>query len=141
MLRAQLNLFPSDEIRQRQIAERSLDRSRVLSALEQEGLLPPGVGVDPAGVPEMTADLTAAVHAWVARTPAKAMLVQPEDILGRPEQANLRGRRKNTPTGGGSFLPISKTGPTIPACSEPRRPFAGNVPEPDPASRPRWSPF
>lgn len=97
MLRAQLNLFPSDEIRQRQIAERSLDRSRVLSALEQEGLLPPGVGVDPAGVPEMTADLTAAVHAWVARTPAKAMLVQPEDILGRPEQANLPGTTEEHP--------------------------------------------
>lgn len=97
MLRAQLNLFPSDEIRQRQIAERSLDRGRVLSALEQEGLRPPGVGLDPAGVPEMTADLVSAIHAYVAQTPAKVMLVQPEDLLGRPEQANLPGTTEEHP--------------------------------------------
>lgn len=97
MLRAQLNLFPSDEIRQRQIAERSLDRGRVLSALEQEGLRPPGVGLDPAGVPEMTADLVSAIHAYVAQTPAKVMLVQPEDLLGRPEQANLPGTTDEHP--------------------------------------------
>lgn len=97
MLRAQLNLFPSDEIRERQIAERSLDRGRVLSALEREGLLPPGVSADPSGVPEMTPDLASAIHAYVARTPAKAMLVQPEDLLGRPEQANLPGTMEEHP--------------------------------------------
>ncbi|MBI3392190.1 MAG: 4-alpha-glucanotransferase [Nitrospirae bacterium] len=97
MLRAQLNLFPSDEIRDPQIAERGLDRGRILAALEREGLLPPGVGLDPAGVPEITPDLTAGIHAYVARTPARAMLVQPEDLLGRPEQANLPGTTEEHP--------------------------------------------
>ncbi len=90
-LRAGLGLFPSEEERSRQDAARAEDRSRLLLALEREGLLPEGLGTQPASVPEMTPALIRALHRSLARTPARVVLVQAEDMLGELEQANLPG--------------------------------------------------
>jgi (1->4)-alpha-D-glucan 1-alpha-D-glucosylmutase len=90
-LRAKLGLFPSDELRERQVVERARDRARLLVALEREGLLPPGATVDPASTPEMTPALARAIHVFLARSAARIMTFQMEDVLGQLEQVNLPG--------------------------------------------------
>jgi (1->4)-alpha-D-glucan 1-alpha-D-glucosylmutase len=89
--RTALGLFPSDDLRQRQIIARSGDRASLLVALEREGLLPVGTSVHPVLVPQMTPELACAVHRYLARAPARVLMVQIEDALGQPEQANLPG--------------------------------------------------
>lgn len=93
-LRGKLGLFPYDELKKEQVRARAEDRPRLLAALDQEGLLPVECGVQP---PTMTPKLACAVHAYLARTPAMVMIVQPEDILCQPEQANLPGTIEEHP--------------------------------------------
>lgn len=90
-VRTQLRLFPSDGLRQRLVTERDWDRGRLLWALEREGLLPEGVGKDPAALPELPPAVITAVHAYLARSRAQLMAVQPEDVFGIEEQINLPG--------------------------------------------------
>lgn len=90
-LRRALDLFSSDEQRNRQILDRAQDRARLLMALESEGLLPEGMGIHPVALPKITPELMLAVHTYLARTPAQLLLVQPEDVFGLTEQANLPG--------------------------------------------------
>ncbi len=88
-----LQLLPSGEQRSRLVLERSQDRARFLMALEDEGLLPEGAGIHPVSMPDITPACMLAIHAYLARTPARMLVVQPEDILGVVEQVNLPGSR------------------------------------------------
>ncbi|MBM3357698.1 MAG: 4-alpha-glucanotransferase [Betaproteobacteria bacterium] len=88
-LRSALKLFPSEELRQRQIVERAQDRARLLVALEAEKLLPPGASVHAIPGPEVTHDFMVAVHRFLARTPCRLLMVQPEDLFGQLDQVNL----------------------------------------------------
>lgn len=90
-LRDSLQLFPSKEVRNRQIAARNADRPHLLEALAGEGLLPPGGGTQPESFPGMTAELARAVYAYLARSPSRLLLVQMEDGFGVAEQPNLPG--------------------------------------------------
>ena len=90
-LRSELNLFPSDEVRQQQTVERSQDRAHLLLALEREGLLPSGISPDPASVPIMTPELARSLQVYLARTPCQLLTIQLEDVLGMADQANLPG--------------------------------------------------
>src|SRR5699024_1515558 len=90
-LREELGLFGSDDVRAGALVNRAQDRSRLLLALERERLLPDGASADPQSVPELTAELSRSVHAYLARSPAQLLMVQPEDVLGRIEQVNLPG--------------------------------------------------
>ncbi len=90
-LRSALGLFPNDEVRAAQLLGRAEDRARLLLALEREGLLPEGMTTDPASVPELTPALALAVHRYLARSPARVLLLQAEDLLGETGQANLPG--------------------------------------------------
>jgi (1->4)-alpha-D-glucan 1-alpha-D-glucosylmutase len=90
-VRTRLMLFPSDALRQRLITEREWDRGRLLWALEREGLLPEGVSKDPVALPELTPAVIAAIHAYLARSPAMLLVVQPEDLFGLTEQINVPG--------------------------------------------------
>jgi (1->4)-alpha-D-glucan 1-alpha-D-glucosylmutase len=90
-VRTRLMLFPSDALRQRLIAERDWDRGRLLWALEREGLLPEGVSKDQTLLPELTEAVVAAIHAYLARSPAMLLVVQPEDLFGLSEQINVPG--------------------------------------------------
>jgi (1->4)-alpha-D-glucan 1-alpha-D-glucosylmutase len=96
-LRANLRLYPSEEVRAKQLVERSQDRARLLWALEREELLPAGVSHHPISAPEMTPELMLAIHAYLARSPAKIMMVQMEDVLGQLEQVNLPGTTDQYP--------------------------------------------
>jgi len=90
-VRTRLQLFPSDALRQRLVTERDWDRGRLLWALERTGLLPPGVGKDPAALPELTPAVIAAIHAYLARSEAELLVIQPEDLFGVTEQINVPG--------------------------------------------------
>ncbi len=96
-VRARFNHFPSEEQRIRQTADRARDRARLLAALEREGLLPPGVSVRADSVPEMTPDLVLAIHAYLARSRARVMMVQMEDVFGQLEQVNLPATESQYP--------------------------------------------
>lgn len=90
-VRAQLDLYPTEDQHQHQIEERALDRGRLLATLAQVDLLPGDVAVDPAQVPEMTTSLQRAIHRFLARTPSKLFMVQAEDLLNQRDQANVPG--------------------------------------------------
>ncbi|HEX8989210.1 MAG TPA: malto-oligosyltrehalose synthase [Rhodocyclaceae bacterium] len=90
-LRAGLELFPSAAVRDEQVVARARERARTLMALDREGLLPGGTGVDPVTRPDMTDELNRAVHRYLARSRAQVMMVAPEDVFGETEQMNLPG--------------------------------------------------
>jgi (1->4)-alpha-D-glucan 1-alpha-D-glucosylmutase len=86
--RERLELFPSQTVHDAQIEGRARDRPRLLQALARDGLWPAGDD-DPARHPDMDAALARAVQVFLARTPAKILMIQPEDMLGQIEQVNL----------------------------------------------------
>jgi len=91
-LRQELQLFPTERLREAQVAERDKDRPRLLRALEREQL-PEAGQVGTGGAP----DLSLPVQRYLARTPARLLLVQLEDELGVVEQANLPGTTSEHP--------------------------------------------
>ncbi|MGP3505751.1 malto-oligosyltrehalose synthase [Paracidovorax citrulli] len=86
-----LGWLPDSEAHARSLIERAQDRVRLLMALQEEGLLPPGATVDAQSVPEATAEFTATVHAYLARTPCWLAAVQIEDAIAQLEQVNVPG--------------------------------------------------
>jgi (1->4)-alpha-D-glucan 1-alpha-D-glucosylmutase len=90
-LRASMQLFSDVEVRNHQIVQRAEDRAQLLLALENEGVLPPGSGLQTVAFPEMSAALAAAVYAYLAHAPSRLLLVQLEDAFGVREQPNLPG--------------------------------------------------
>jgi (1->4)-alpha-D-glucan 1-alpha-D-glucosylmutase len=95
-LRDRLHLFPTEALRTRQIAARPRERVELIAALAREGLVPEAVA-DPARVPPMSPELVSAIEVFLARTPAKLVMVQPEDVFGQLEQANLPGTTHEHP--------------------------------------------
>ena len=89
--RASLGLCASEEARRGALAERQHDKARILSALKAEGLLPAGLSEDPGHSPVMTAELMAAIHLYLARTPSWVVLANVEDVLGQCPQTNVPG--------------------------------------------------
>lgn len=89
--RTRLMLFPNAELRQRLYTEREWDRGRLLWALEREGLLPAGVSKYPGELPALTPAVIAAIHGYLARSPAMLLALQAEDLLAVEEQINVPG--------------------------------------------------
>ena len=92
--RRRLSLYPDPRAETADSGERHRDRRLLLEALAEQGLiaserfdefLPPG------GEPVYTAELGDAIHEFLARSRARLMLVQLEDVAGESEQANLPG--------------------------------------------------
>jgi (1->4)-alpha-D-glucan 1-alpha-D-glucosylmutase len=82
--RRRLRLYPDETTHAEQLAARSHDRGRLLSALERTGVLTAA-----AAPRRMTVDLMIAVHRFLARTPSAVMAVQLEDVFGQDTQVNL----------------------------------------------------
>ena len=95
--RQRLGLFPLPGRYEQQVIGRAQDRARLLLALQHEGLLPEGMSVDPVSAPELTATLSQAIHRYLARTPARLLMIQPQDLLGEMEQMNLPGTTSEHP--------------------------------------------
>lgn len=89
--RRALGLFARKRQYEDQLLGRNQDRARLLLALDHEGLLPEGTDRDPVALPALGPAHVQAIHAYLARTPAKLLLVQTADLLGQEEQVNLPG--------------------------------------------------
>ncbi len=89
--KASLGLFkdPNEETAAR--AARALDKRQLLQALATENLLPAGLAPADAGDLAWSAELTAAVHAYLSRSPSTLMMAQLDDLVGQTHQANLPG--------------------------------------------------
>jgi 4-alpha-glucanotransferase len=92
--RQKLALYPDAAAEEADLSDRHRDRWQLLEALAREGLMaahrfPEFLPQDAA--PVYTAELGEAVLAFLARSRARLMLVQIEDVAGEPEQANLPG--------------------------------------------------
>ena len=79
------------------LAGRVRDRGQLLAALARQRLLPEGTPLDPTAVPTLTPSLATALQAFLARTPCALFVVQPEDVFGAIEQANLPGTTTEHP--------------------------------------------
>ncbi|MEM0951290.1 MAG: 4-alpha-glucanotransferase [Cyanobacteria bacterium P01_H01_bin.74] len=99
MLRTDLDLYPTEALREAHIQERKTDRPAMLGLLKQYNLLPEGVtldeGVDyhndPKALPPMTQPLMRALHQLVSKSKTRILTIQFEDVLGQEEQINLPG--------------------------------------------------
>ena len=93
--RQRLGLYPNAQAGEAEAAQRRRDRQMLLEALAAEGLLPPddfSRFLSDAGEPVFTPDLGDAIQRYLARSRARLMLVQLEDVVGESEQAgNLPG--------------------------------------------------
>jgi 4-alpha-glucanotransferase len=89
--RVKLGLLESEPARTTMRAQRQIEKTWILAALKSEALLPAGMSENPAHTPAMTAELSQAIHLYLARTPAWMVLANVEDVIGTREQANLPG--------------------------------------------------
>jgi 4-alpha-glucanotransferase len=92
--RQRLALYPDAAAEEADISDRQTSRWQLLEALAHEGLMPYGRFAEflpPGAEPVYTAELGQAILGYLARSRARLMLVQIEDVAGEVEQANLPG--------------------------------------------------
>jgi 4-alpha-glucanotransferase len=98
--RRRLGLYRDAAAAEADAIARSSDRDLLLEALLKEGLLAPerrGQFLSLDGAPIYTAELGEAILTYLARSGARLMLVQLEDVLAESEQANLPGTTDEHP--------------------------------------------
>ena len=95
-LRQMLGIYPNAEVREQHFVERAGDRAKLVRALEHAETIAPG-SINPLALPHFTPELTRAVYLYLARTPARALAVQLEDVLGVGEAPNLPGTTTEHP--------------------------------------------
>jgi (1->4)-alpha-D-glucan 1-alpha-D-glucosylmutase len=96
-LRDTLALFPTPEIRRHCYVERAADRRALLRALAADGLLPHEQDPDSPAYTQMSIELAAAIHAWLARSAAALMTVHAEDLLLLRDAVNVPGTTTEHP--------------------------------------------
>ena len=74
-------------------AARRREKAAVIASLVAEGVL----AAPPAPEEPLTADIAAAFHAFVARSPARLAFVQVDDLTGETEAVNLPGTDRERP--------------------------------------------
>jgi len=92
--RRQLALYPDMAAEASETEDRRRDRYKLLEALAGEGLLMAerfGEFLSEDGEPAYSPELGEAILAYLARSRARLMLVQIEDVAGEAEQANFPG--------------------------------------------------
>lgn len=90
-LRRELGLLEDDASQQAKARERAQDRARLVGALVRAGRLPAGTDVEASAAGPLTPALVDAVHLYLAATPARLLMIQPEDWLGVMDQNNVPG--------------------------------------------------
>jgi len=88
-LRRRLGVYGDDAASHGAMEERLREKDGILRALEREGLMPSSAGSSAA--PDLTPDLSEAIHRYLARSPSMLMLATLEDLLGEARQINLPG--------------------------------------------------
>jgi 4-alpha-glucanotransferase len=92
--RQRLGLYPDRGALEAERAARNRDRRLLLEALVREGLLTQdhiGKFLPEGGEPIYSSELRDAILTYLARSHARLMLVQLEDVISETEQANLPG--------------------------------------------------
>ena len=98
--RCRLGAYPDKDAERTEADERRRDRRLLLEALSREGLLARerfGAYLSENGEPGYDPELGEAILVYLARSRARLMLVQLEDIAGESEQANLPGTTDGHP--------------------------------------------
>lgn len=98
--RQKLALYPDASAETADMSDRHTARWQLLEALAREGLMPFerfDEFLPRDGDPVYTAELGGAILAFLARSRARLMLVQIEDVAGEVEQANLPGTTDEHP--------------------------------------------
>jgi 4-alpha-glucanotransferase len=98
--RTRLDLYSDTDAAEAAATDRSRDRHLLLAALVEEGLLAPerlGQFLPEDAEPAYSTELACAILAYLARSRARLMLVQLEDVVGEIEQANLPGTIESHP--------------------------------------------
>jgi len=90
-LKQRLKLYPSDEAQREDEEIRRSDKTLLLRALQSEGMLPDGLNPDNVEEAQMSPALMAALHGYLARSPASILLIQIDDLMQEREQINLPG--------------------------------------------------
>lgn len=93
-LRRHLGVYGDDAASHRAMEERVREKDGIVRALEREGLMPSSGG---SAAPDLTADLSEAIHRYLARSPSMLMLATLEDLLGEAKQINLPGTLDSYP--------------------------------------------
>ncbi len=89
--RENLNLYPSDEIRQQQRDNRARDKYEIKAALERENLLAGKALLEDNATQEFNREIFLAIQRFLARSQALLMMIPLEDILHQANQVNLPG--------------------------------------------------
>ena len=87
--RERLGLFADGQGRELETGRRDAERAKVLSLLGELGLTPTDVSD--------SGQISEALHAAIARTPAMLAVVQLDDLLGELEPANIPGTHREYP--------------------------------------------
>jgi 4-alpha-glucanotransferase len=87
--RRRAGMFPDDAMYRRQVADRAVEKQKVLDLLHSLGLLPAWFSTSAALVPEMTGELHNAVIGFLALTPSQLLAVNQEDLTKEIAQQNL----------------------------------------------------
>lgn len=95
--KAHLGLFKTPQEEGAAWDMRMNDRRQLLAALAAEHLLPDDVNASDADRLAWSAELTAAVHRYLARSPSRLMMVQLDDLVGQTHQTNLPGSTTEYP--------------------------------------------
>jgi len=98
--RRRLALYPDEVAEASEAEDRHRSRYQLLEALAREGLLLPerfAEFLSADGEPAYGLELGEAILAYLARSRARLMLVQIEDVAGEAEQANLPGTTEAHP--------------------------------------------
>ncbi len=90
-LRRTLGLFPNEAVFEKQVLDRAQQRIHLLTAARQVADFAGDELAEALGGARLPASAVAAVHAFLASTPSRLMVMQLEDALGDIEQANMPG--------------------------------------------------
>jgi glycogen debranching enzyme GlgX/4-alpha-glucanotransferase len=83
----------TDEARDRALADRALEKEKLILALQGAGLADPDVLAEAVMAPS----LVAAIHAFIGSTPCSIVLAQAEDLAGEVTAVNLPGTDRERP--------------------------------------------
>lgn len=86
-----------DAVYERQLADRKLEKQRMLDVLHDEKLLPDDYGRDASTTPELDGILHNAIIGFLAQTPSILLLINQEDLTKETEQQNLPGSTDQYP--------------------------------------------
>jgi 4-alpha-glucanotransferase len=87
--RRRAGMFPDDAMYRKQVAERALEKQKMLDLLHGLGLLPDYIPRSVAQAPELTGELHNAVIGFLALTPSQLLAVNQEDLTKEVAQQNL----------------------------------------------------